>query len=85
LAENPEAIYIAYLSRFPEYVAFRYGPSETLTGSPAAPNSAHVPVIADARTPDDLIEEGYAQTRAALVTDLRERIATMPPPGGICR
>jgi restriction system protein len=79
LTENPETVNIAYLSRFPEYVAFRYGRSETLTESPPAPNSPSVAVIADARTPDDLIEEGYTQLRAALVTDLRERIATMPP------
>jgi restriction system protein len=63
--------------RFPEYVAFR---TPGLDGSGA--NAATVQAIVSpeqARTPDDLIDDGYRQLRAALAADLRERIRTMPP------
>jgi restriction system protein len=83
LAENPAAIGMTYLMRFPEYVAFRSGNSSDVEPTEAAPigGSAQSPhqLPVDSRTPDDLIEDGYRQLRTALVADLRERIATMSP------
>jgi restriction system protein len=79
LGERPTRVDMAYLMRYPEYVAFR---TPGLDGSSAATASAQA-VIANpsepARTPDDLMEDGYRQLRAALAADLRERIAGMPP------
>ncbi len=79
LAENPPKLGMSYLMRFPEYVTFRHGGrNETDAGETGA--AVPPPAIAiDERTPDDLIEDGYQQLRAALVADLRERIATMRP------
>jgi len=77
LAEKPSAIGTGYLSRFPGYTEFRQGSTDK-----AKPiQSEHTPSssIVDARTPDDLIQEGYRQLRTALVADLRERISGMPP------
>jgi restriction system protein len=78
LAENPGTVGMSYLARFPEYVVFRQGSAD----GTAARGSGHTVTVVgppDARTPDDLMEDGYRQLRAALVADLRERIAAMPP------
>jgi len=73
LAENPSAVGMSYLMRFPEYVAFRQPRSD---GDSAEPVSA---TATDARTPDDLMEEGYQQVRTALITEIRGHIANMAP------
>jgi len=78
LAENPERVDINYLTQFPSYAVFRYGQDdggEAVPKRPAVDGSQSVEV----RTPDDLMEDGYELLRAALVADLRERIAAMPP------
>lgn len=78
LAENPTYVGMQVLNTFPEYVAFRQGSSEETrdhTGSGANTGLS----VADARTPDDLMEDGYSQLRSTLVSELRERIATMLP------
>jgi restriction system protein len=77
LAENPTSVGMNYLMRFPEYVAFR----QRTTVTSESPAAATAPSINpnDSRTPDDLMEDGYRQIRVALVTDLRDRISTMPP------
>ncbi len=84
LLEAPARVDIAYLMRFPEYAALRKsfrkprarvddGDSEADVEQPdtTSPDSG--------RTPDDLMEDGYRQHRAALAADLRERISTMSP------
>jgi restriction system protein len=75
LAERPAAVGMQLLMRFPEYVAFRQGSSGS-AGREQVPATSAAP---DDRTPDDLIEDGYSQLRAALVADLRERIGLMSP------
>lgn len=75
LAEGVPRVDLAFLSRFPEYVAFRKRAAGDEVSVQDPPGSVGEP----ARTPDDLLEDGYRQLRAALVTDLRERIAAMPP------
>lgn len=65
-----------FLARFPSYVAFRQKSTADLEVSSSQPvPSADV----ETGTPDELIEEGYRQIRAALIADLRERVSTMPP------
>jgi restriction system protein len=78
LAENPPSVAMSYLARFPEYVVFRQGPATGDGARGPSPIAPQPPVI-DTRTPDDLLEDGYRQLRAALVSDLRERISAMPP------
>ena len=73
LAENPASIGTAYLSRFPEYIAFRSGSSTSAPTGNTATTSGFVQPQ-DSRTPDDLMADGYRQIRSALVAELRERI-----------
>jgi len=76
---NPTRITLALLNQFPEYVAFRTG--ERQAGSPATAtlSPTNDAPIADPRTPDDLINEGYQELRSALAAELRDRIASMSP------
>ncbi len=76
LAGKPTFVGMSLLNRYPEYVAFRQGPSTRPEVSPVTVPTSGQP---EARTPDDLMDDGYGQLRAALVADLRERIAAMPP------
>jgi restriction system protein len=78
LAEDPPRLTIGYLNRFPEYLAFRQGPS-VVQGKPTSNLPLPVSGYTETRTPDDLLEDGYQQLRAALIAEIRERIATMPP------
>jgi restriction system protein len=78
LAEDLPRLTISYLNQFPEYLAFRQGPSVT-EGKPTTTHSLQVSGPAETRTPDDLLEDGYQQLRAALIAEIRERIAAMPP------
>lgn len=79
LAGNPSFVGMPLLNTYPEYVAFRQG-----TSSPREPRTPGAPpegAPIEVRTPDDLIEDGYSQLRAALIAELRERIAGMAPEG----
>ena len=76
LGEHPTRIDIAFLSRFPEFQAFRQ-PSGT-TDEPA-PQTATV--IATALTPDEQIRAGYKQLRESLAGQLLERIMAVSPSG----
>jgi len=78
LQEDPPRLSIGYLSQFPEYVAFRQGPSATEEKSPTK-TAFETSGSIEARTPDDLLEDGYRQLRTALIAEIRERIALMPP------
>lgn len=79
LEERPTRVDMAYLMRFPEYVAFRTPGLDGTGAAAAATVQVAVQSPEAARTPDDLMEDGYRQLRAALAADLRERIAAMPP------
>lgn len=78
VASNPPSVGLTTLTQYPEYVAFREGngTATVVRGRAAAPAAS-----ADARTPDELIEEGHQQLRLSLVVELRERIAQMSPQG----
>lgn len=80
LAENLPKLGVSYLARFPEYVAYRSGGRDSNDNNAASGRDETTPASpTDDRTPDDLMEDGHGQLRAALVVDLRERIATMRP------
>jgi restriction system protein len=78
LAEDLPRLTMGYLHQFPEYVAFRQGPS-VAEGKHATKRPLEVSGPTETRTPDDLLEDGYQQLRAALIAEIRERIAAMPP------
>ena len=78
LTEGPPKLSRTYLMRYPEYVAFRQPSSDDAT-APTPKRSIQSTTPTDLRTPDDLIEDGYQQLRGALVAEIREQIAAMPP------
>lgn len=77
LRENPTAVNMAYLARFPEYVEFR-------TRGTASDNS-HIPIETldgfegTERTPEEYLEYGASRLRSALVAEILERITSMSP------
>jgi restriction system protein len=79
LTKNLPTIGMAFLGRFPEYGAFRQRTREVADSDAASTKKGSAASTAEASTPDELIDEGYRQLRAVLVTDLRERIAAMTP------
>jgi restriction system protein len=79
LADNPPKLGMSYLMRFPEYVAYRHGSRGDANSGNSAVAIPQTTIVTEERTPDDLMEDGYQQLRAALVVELRERIATMLP------
>ena len=74
LAEKPERIDLAYLSRFPELVQFRAGG----TGKPGEDGPPALSVTEDA-TPEERIDAAYQELRQALIQELREKISGMSP------
>ena len=78
LASNPPEITLNFLDQFPEHLLFRQGGQRLPNTAPVAQTQTQG---VEERTPDDLIEEGSRQLRTALVAELQERIASMPPEG----
>jgi len=73
MAESPRRIDIAFLSRFPEFQAFRQPSSE------AAPDEAVVAVSQVVLTPDEQIRSGYKRLRESLAVLLLERAMGVSP------
>lgn len=74
LAEHPKRIDIAFLSRFPEFQAFRR-PSAEGEGSEPAP----LPATGQELTPDEQIRAGYARLRESLGQQLLDRVKSISP------
>ena len=75
MAANPERVDLTVLSQFPELAEFRKGSS-----SPRRTRAAAVPVaVTDTATPEERIEAAYTELREALIAEVRDRIAVMPP------
>ncbi|MGH8501467.1 MAG: restriction endonuclease [Gammaproteobacteria bacterium] len=74
LHANPSTVNMAYLARYPEYLAFR-------NRKPAADDSAEAAVSAELveRTPEEYIEYGYSRLRSALAEEILGHVAKMPP------
>ena len=74
LAENPKRIDISFLSRFPEFQAFR----QPSTGSDSLePTTA--PIAVQELTPDEQIRAGYKRLRESLGIQLLDRIKAISP------
>jgi restriction system protein len=74
LAENPRRIDIVFLSRFPEFQAFRQGSSDSASTTPSLPAAA-----AQELTPDEQIRAGYKRLRDSLGGQLLERVKSISP------
>jgi restriction system protein len=74
LAEHPERIDLTVLSQFPEFAEFRQarGTRRTTAATTAA-------AVTDTATPEERMEAAYHELREALIVEVRDRIAAMPP------
>lgn len=71
LAENPPALDVKYLKRFPEFVVFQSGGQKDKVASEAVGEISE--------TPDELMAVGHRQLREALAIELLERIKSISP------
>lgn len=71
LAEGPSHIDIAYLRRFPSFVAFQDGEADEETQAP-------VPGT-DQLTPDEAMRQAYSRLESELSSELLQRILASPP------
>ncbi len=78
LAQNPTRIDVKFLTKFPEFSAFRERKGETEEKSNDSFASA-VPVILDEQTPDEVMRSAHKQMSAALGQDILDRILQAPP------
>lgn len=76
LSANPERIDLAVLSQFPELAEFR-GTNKTKV--PGTGGATPEPAITETATPEERIEAAYRELREALIAEVRDRIAAMPP------
>jgi len=74
LAEHPERIDLTVLSQFPEFAEFRKARGTRRT------TAATMPVaVTDTATPEERMEAAHQELREALIGEVRDRIAAMPP------
>ena len=74
LAEQPTRIDIGFLTRFPEFQAFRK-PAPESDGAVPTP----LPAAAQDLTPDEQIRAGYTRLRESLGVQLLDRVKSIPP------
>ena len=75
LAANPERIDLSVLSQFPEFAEFRKASGTTEDER----RSRRRPAVTETATPEERIEAAYQELREALIAEVRDRIAAMPP------
>lgn len=74
LAENPERIGVAFLSRFPEFVEFQRPIRPAATGE----NGSVMPTV-ETDSPDDLMATGYLNRRRQIEEDVLAKVKTSSP------
>jgi restriction system protein len=62
------------LSQFPEFAEFRRARGTRRTTAPTTPAA-----VTDTATPEERMEAAYQELREALIGEVRDRIAAMPP------
>ncbi|MCC7106823.1 MAG: restriction endonuclease [Chloroflexi bacterium] len=74
LGDNPSAIDVSYLMRFPEFVEFRQ------QGHPSngEPQTAQAPEQ-DTQTPEEVLESSYQQLRSQLAQEILDRVKNCSP------
>lgn len=73
LAEKPQTINVAYLSKFPEFEAFRAIQSEKDEDS----NSSIV--TSESGTPEEQLEQSYQELKKSLLDDIIQRVKSCSP------
>lgn len=73
LAHPPERIDIAFLNQWPEFEEFR------TSGRERAPGGAPETLLEDARTPEELLQDGYERLKARIAEDLLVRVHQVSP------
>jgi restriction system protein len=74
LAENPERIGVAYLSRFPEFVEFQRPPRPA-----AAEENGSAVSATETDSPDDLMATGYLNRRRQIEQDVLAKVKSCSP------
>lgn len=74
LMERPKLINVAYLSKFPEFEAFRAIENEKSDNSPQT-----VANTDSSGTPEELIEQSYQELKTALLDDIIQRVKACSP------
>jgi restriction system protein len=74
LAENPDRVDLTVLSQFPEFAEFRKARGTRRTRAATTPAS-----VTETATPEERMEAAYQELREALIREVRDRIAVMPP------
>lgn len=74
LAANPERVDLTVLSQFPELAEFRRPSTPRRTRGVTAQ-----PAVTETATPEERIEAAHDELREALIAEVRDRIAVMPP------
>ena len=72
LTKHPGKILVSDLMQFPEFAAFR-GKSSTLSPDPKATSASE-------KTPQERIEEAYAELQATVAKELLDKVAASSPP-----
>ena len=73
LSANPERVDLTVLSQFPEFAEFR-------RARPRRAKGATTPVAeTETATPEERIDAAYQELREALIAEVRDMIARMPP------
>ena len=75
LAAHPERVDLNVLSQFPELAEFRKGSSSPRRTRAVAASAT----VTETATPEERIEAAYQELREALIAEVRDRIAVMPP------
>lgn len=76
LAEKPAAINVTFLSRFPEFEAFRSIEHNKENGSAS---KKPTPVSTDSSTPEELLEESYQELKVSLLDELLDKVKFCSP------
>ena len=74
LEQHPERVDLTVLSQFPEFAQFRKSRGTRRTRAEAVSES-----VTETATPEERIETAYQELREALIGEVRDRIAAMPP------
>ena len=72
LNEEPSRIDMKYLERFPEYIAFKTGSSQTVRDGTKDD-------VEEQRTPEEILEDAYQIIRSSLAQDILENIMRCSP------
>lgn len=72
LKEKPTEINVQYLTRFPEFVAFRQAARKTTEETEQEKDEK-------TDTPEEVLERAYQNLRRALAADVLERLKSLPP------